>query len=114
MNEYLKKIAMGIITIFFGFGAVWLANIDSRAFDDAEQKVKVINAVENSPTPEQKHRDRILDSVDKKHAMKIRQQRYDDNKNKDSLRAITDSIFLDLVKRQTVQIEQIKQQMQSN
>lgn len=86
-------------------------NIESRLFETADQRKEVVDFVENSLTPVELKIQYILDTINKNHAVKIRQQRYDDNKTKDSIRSTHDSLFLDMMSRQTVQIEQLKQEL---
>lgn len=91
--------------------AVWLITISTKIFDSAEQKVEVTNFVKNSPSSKDQWRKYLRDSVNTQHAIQTRQKRYEDGVKKDSIRANKDSLFLDMVKRQTVQIEQIKEQL---
>ena len=87
---------------------VWGVSIDSRLWESAKQQAEVINKVEEMPTVT----DMAIQNADAKHAKEIRQMRYEYNKRNDSIKAAynrkKDSITLDYIKRQTVQIEQIK------
>ena len=90
---------------------IWVATIDSKTFDSPEQKVEHINHVKNSLTPVQQQRKYLLDSVDKTSAIKTRAARLELQRKKDSSDLVKDSLFIDQVKRQTVQIEQIKERL---
>ena len=101
--------------------AVYLYSIKDRLFENAEQRIEMVKEYNESPTAEQKQKAFLLDSLNDVHAVQIRQKRYEDNKRKDSFRLIddmkrqkNDSLFLDQVKRQTVQIEQMKKQIKNN
>jgi hypothetical protein len=87
---------------------IWGVSINSRIFNSPEQKVEVISAIKSMPSAA----DRAVEAANDAHAMEIRQMRYNDNKRNDSIDKIydrkKDSITLDYIKRQTVQIEQIK------
>ena len=112
MIENIKK--YWFLYGFLAGAVIWIATIDSRTFDSPEQKVEHKNHVKNSLTPVQQEAARLIDSFNNQHAIQTRQRRYEDNKIKDSLRTINDSLFLDMVKRQTVQIEQIKERLEQN
>lgn len=106
LKEYWLLYLFGFSAI--GAAAIWIATINSKTFDSPEQKVTVVKAVEAMPT----EAERAVELANSAHAIEIRQFRYDDNKRNDSLNKIyerkKDSLFLDMVKRQTVQIEQMK------
>lgn len=91
---------------------IWGVSINSRLFNSPEQKVRHETYIENAPSTKDLVGKHIRDSINTVHAMQIRQQRYEDNKIKDSIRAVNDSLFLDMVTRQTVQIEQVKEEVQ--
>lgn len=73
VKEYWFLIVFGLSTL--GGVSVWIATIGSRTFDSPEQKVTVVKHVEDSPSAEQKQRDRILDSINKSEAIKSRRKR---------------------------------------
>lgn len=109
-----------IILSALGALAVYLIVIDTRIFDSSEQKVEVIKYVEDSPSPVQIAVDRVLDSIaddthkkNDEHAMQTRQKRYEDGVKSDSIKRENDSLFLDMITRQTVQIEQMKSSIDS-
>ena len=87
---------------------IWGVSINSRLFNSPEQKVKHEIHIDNSLSPEQQQRKYILDSIDKASAIKSRAERLKLQRKKDSAEFVKDSLFIDQVKRQTVQIEQIK------
>lgn len=97
-----------------GGAAVWIATINSKTFDSAEQKVEHTIHVKTSLNPEQQQRKYILDSIDKASAIKTRAERLELQRKKDSAELVKDSLFIDQVKRQTVQIEQIKAKLDND
>jgi ribosomal protein L24 len=107
IKKWLIVFALALITT----GSVWIANIDSKTFDSPEQKVTVIKAVETMPTEAEK----AVGVANAAHAIEIRQLRYIDAKKNDSLDRVyehrKDSLVLDQIKRQTVQIEQMKSKL---
>lgn len=110
--DTVKKWIIGFALALIGTASVWIANIDSKTFDSPEQKVTVVKAVETMPS----EADNAVAAANDAHAVEIRQLRYEDQKRKDSIevayRRHQDSITLDYIKRQTVQIEQMKEEMQ--
>jgi hypothetical protein len=94
----------GVITFILG----WFAVINSRIYDSPEQKVEHEQHVKNSLSPIQQQKKYLLDSLDKVSAIKTRAERLELQRKKDSAELVKDSLFIDQVKRQTVQIEQIK------
>lgn len=111
MKEALKKYLLHAVFGILLAGAAWVATINSRTFDSPEQKVTVVNAVSTMPT----EAERAVELANDAHAIEIRQLRYEDKKRNDSLDKIyehrKDSIVIDQIKRQTVQIEQMKAKM---
>ena len=75
--ETLKKYWFLIVFCLSSIGgaSIWIATVSSKTFDSPEQKVTVVKYVEDSPTPEQKQRDRILDSINKVDAIRSRRKR---------------------------------------
>lgn len=63
-----------IYTFVFNQGAT-SKSIEGRTFDSPEQKVTVVKHVEEGPTPEQRQRQLILDSINTVHAIKSRATR---------------------------------------
>lgn len=98
--------------------AIWIATINSKTFDSPEQKVTVVSAVEAMPTAAERAAERATAKANDEHAIIIRQMRYDDNKRNDSIDKIyehkKDSLVLDQISRQTVQIEQLRQEIKRN
>ena len=109
--EFLKKywFLITFVVTPLGIGIVWVISIDSKTFDNPEQKVEVINYVSESPSPEQKQRAYLMDSLDKDSAIKTRAVRLKRELKRDSIRAIKDSIVLDYVQKNAEQIYQIKE-----
>lgn len=107
MKEIIKKYLVHFILGVLMAGVAWVVTINSRTFDSTEQKVTVISTVLDGPTVEQKWRTYILDSIDKISAVNTRTARLQLQKKSDSTRTVHDSLFIDMVKRQTVQIEKI-------
>lgn len=108
MIESLKK--YWFLLVALSGGAVWIATINSKTFDSPEQKVAVVKAVESMPT--EAHR--AVELANEAHAIEIRQLRYEDSKRRDSINDLNlrrkDSLFFDKIDRQTVQIEQLKEE----
>ena len=73
--------------------------------------------MEALPTAAERAADRATTNANNKHAQEIRQLRYEDNKRNDSIDKIyerrKDSLVLDQISRQTVQIEQMKAKLDS-
>ena len=113
MGDWIKKYWAQILVVgsLLGTGIVYIAGMDSRMYDSAEQKVEHDNHVKNALTPVQQAEAKLSDSLNNAHASEIRQLRYEDNKRADSIKLIydrkKDSITLDYIKRQTVQIEKM-------
>lgn len=93
--------------------AVWLITINTRIFDSAEQKVEVVKYVEDSPSPEQRQRAILIDSINDAHAIQTRQKRYEDGVRNDSIRALKDSLIFDIIQRNADQFYQMKQSIDS-
>jgi hypothetical protein len=66
--------AAAVITFIYTKGAD-SQKYEGRTFDSPEQKVEVVKHVENGPTPEQRQRAYILDSINKINAIKSRARR---------------------------------------
>ena len=113
MNDLIKKGLIGLGISLIGVAVVWIATIDSKTFDSPEQKVEHENHVKNSLTPTQQLKQYLLDSIDKTSAIKTRAERLELQRKKDSAELVKDSLFIDQVKRQTVQIEQIKAKLEN-
>lgn len=108
MKEFLKKYVYHVLTILLVAGSVWIATINSKTFDSPEQKVNVVKVVETMPGPDEQWKTYYQDSVNKASTIKERKERTKIMRKSDSVRRMHDSLFLDMVKRQTVQIEQMK------
>lgn len=116
MKDFLSKhwsLITGIAAMLFT-AAIWLIDFgannvhnESRWFDTPEQKSSVILTVESSPTPEQRVRERILDSINTIEAIRSRRLRDKMFLQQDSLRKITDSIN----RLNADQLYQIKQEL---
>jgi hypothetical protein len=104
IKKYTVHFALGLLTV----GAGWVATINSRIFNSTEQKVKVVDFVEESPSALDQWRGHLSDSINNADAIKTRAARFKLAKESDSVRRVHDSLFLDQVRRQTVQIEQMK------
>lgn len=74
--------------------------IKSRIFKDPEEKVKVINHVDNAPSPAQLQRKYIMDSINTMTAIRFR-------KSQDSMTKVRDSILM----LNADQMYQIKEQL---
>ncbi len=94
--------------------AVWIANIDSKTFDSAEQKVEHKTHVEQSLTPLQQQSKYLRDSMNTVHAMTERAKRTKMQRKSDSVHRLRDSLVFDMVERQTIQIEQVKEQLKKS
>lgn len=112
IKDFLPYFATPAMLVFL----IWTASqIKELTFDNQKQKHDIISAFEDSPSPAQQAVNRILDSIaddthikNDEHAMKTRQARYEDGVRKDSIKNIKDSLFIDMITRQTVQIQQMK------
>lgn len=104
----LSIVAVGTLLINYGAKN---ENIESRIFDTGLQKEEVIDAFENLPTESE----RAVSIADSKHAVEIRQLRYDNNLAKElreeEAKRIQDSLTIDSYKRFTVQLEQLEQKI---
>jgi len=110
LQKYWKiwsTIAISVVAVI-----TWIVNLEPRIPDTVEEMIDIRNAIKAMPTPGQKK----MDSLNDIHAIEIRQLRYEDAKRKDSMETAynrrKDSITLDYIKRFTVQIEQIKQEIE--
>jgi hypothetical protein len=110
MGDFIKKYWFIILPIITGIGAlaVKMILIDSRTFDSPEQKVVHEKFIKQSVQPKDQWRKYYRDSADKAHAEWKREQSLKAQLKSDSIRKKHDSLFLDMVQRQTIQIEQIK------
>jgi hypothetical protein len=76
IKDYLTpSLLIGAIIAGALFWGRFETHIKEVTFDDSSQKFIVVKAVEEGPTAEQKHRDRILDSLNNIHAIKSRKKR---------------------------------------
>ncbi len=122
MGEHLKKywaIYTFVVPVVIA-GAIWLITIDSRTFDSPEQKVKVTEFVENSPSTKDQWAEYFRDSMNNVHAVKTRQARYEDGLKSearriesDSINRRNDSIVLDYVQKNADQIFQIREEIKN-
>jgi len=106
IKEYWFLFAFGLPLL--GAGTVWIWNFENRTFQTEKEMHEIISKVKSEPSAQKQFEAFLRDSMNDIHAVQIRQQRYEDSRRNDSLRHITDSLFLDMVSRQTVQIEQMK------
>ena len=75
--ETIKKYWAQITFLLSLLGAavVWVANIDTRTFDSAEQKVEHDTYIKNAPSPKDQWRKYYRDSMDNVNAEKSRRKR---------------------------------------
>lgn len=93
--------------------SAYLYSIKDRIFETPEQRTLMIKDWKDSPTPEQKQKAFLLDSLNNTHAIIIRQKRYDDTKKNDSIRNVKDSLVLDIILRNADQFFQMRQSIDS-
>lgn len=109
MIDNLKKY-WWLYTVLSG-AALWLATIDSKTFDSAEQKVEVTKFVEESPGAKEQWEKHLRDSMNTVHAMKERVKRTRQQFVSDSIHRHRDSLTFDMIQRQTIQLEQVKEEL---
>ena len=104
--KVLSVMATAVVTAI-----TWVVNLEPRIPDDVEEMIGIREAVKAMPTKES----RAIDSLNDAHAMEIRQLRYEDAKLRDSINderaRKKDSLWIDMAKRFTVQIEQLEEKV---
>lgn len=112
----MKELVEHLKGFWFVYGiiagaAVWIANIDSKTFDSPEQKVEHKTHVEQALSPLQQQRKYLRDSMNTVHAMQERAKRTAMQRKSDSIHRVRDSLVFDMVERQTIQVEQVKEEI---
>ena len=103
----------GLIITLIGAGVSGGVIVQTRIFDNSEQKHGVVKNYKEGLTPEQKQRAYFMDSLDKSSAIKTRAIRIKEARKNDSAKAIKDSIILDYIQKNAEQIYQMKHQLNS-
>lgn len=113
--EFLKKYWFLITFVVAPLltGIAFLFSLKSRIFETPEEKVSVVKFVEESPSPEQQQRAYFMDSLNKVSAIKTREVRLKKELERDSIRAIQDSIIMDYVQKNADQVFQIKEELKN-
>lgn len=109
--EFLKKywflITFVVAPLLTGMG--FLFSLNGRIHDSPTHKVEHDEHLKNSISPIQQQKAYIMDSLNKDSAIKTRKTRLKKELERDSIRAIQDSIVLDYVQKNADQIFQIKE-----
>lgn len=89
----------------------WVIGANGRMFSSPEEKVRIVTKVDEGLTPEQVQRAYFMDSLEKASAIKAREKRLKTDLTRDSIRGVQDSIMMDLVQKNAIQIFQIKEEI---